>query len=163
MDIEFARSQDAALIAQILRHPKLYPLLVDDFAPTADEFEPVMDPRVWHVLARKNPGRRIAGLFSFYPQNEICWEGHVALLPWAWGMRAIGPAAMRWVFEHTRCRRILAQIPIGNAAAVRFAERCGLERIGIDRKSFQKNGVLVDRVLLGLSPDEELPTLCLHS
>lgn len=85
----------------------------------------------------------------------MTYEGHVAILPEYWGRsEEIGPAAMRWMFKHSPARRMIAKIPASNRLAIRFAKTCGLVQFGIDEKSYLKNGILRDRVCLGLSKEE---------
>ena len=143
----FQRTTDLELVRTILIHPKIYPLIGDDFAPTRERFTPNADPRIWYVTA---PG----GLFTFLPDSEVCWQGHVAFLPESWGRiaRAAGKAILPWLWENTPCRRVIASIPAFNRLAVRYSSRVmGMRIMGMNEKSFLKNGRMWDQVLLGIS------------
>jgi RimJ/RimL family protein N-acetyltransferase len=151
---QFERTNDMELVRKILAHPRLWDHMTDDFCPTREEFTPVNDPLVWYVLATDGPD--VLGLFLFSPQNGICWDAHVCILPHAWGARAQQAVrgVIQWVFDTTPCRRIVASIPEYNRLVLRFAERAGFEVFGVNRRSFQKNGRLQDQIMLGISKSE---------
>jgi RimJ/RimL family protein N-acetyltransferase len=157
MPIEFSRSFDYELIRQIMTHPKLYPHISDDGSPPREEYRPPESEAVWYVIVRD--ADEVLGLFMLVPQNAVCWEFHVALLPCAWGSRSRQAALefWNWVWEHTPCRRIVSNVPLPNRLALRFGLDAGMKLYGINRESFLKNGILYDQTCLGLSRPEEMP------
>jgi L-amino acid N-acyltransferase YncA len=56
-----------------------------------------------------------------------------------------------WLFGHTPCRRLIAEIPAYNRLTVQLARRSGFIDYGRNPKSFMKFGKLQDLVLMGLS------------
>ena len=145
--MKFERTTDLELVRNILTHPKIYPLVGDDFAPPREQFVPNPDSRIWYVTA---PG----GLFTFLPESEVCWQGHVAFLPDYWGnpSHAAGMAILRWLWANTPCRRVIANIPTFNRLAIRYSNRVmGMKVFGVNEKSFLKYGHLWDQILLGIS------------
>lgn len=139
------------LVTWTLTHPQLYGAAVDDFSPEREQFLPRRDDAIWYVGAFVGGG--YIGLFALAPQNTICWEIHTRLLPASWGATAAAAAraVVPWIWENTPCRRLVTVCPAYNRLAIRFAQRAGLERYGVNPASWQKGGRLVDQVLLGIS------------
>ena len=134
-----------------MRHPKLYDVCADDFQPPRERFSPREDEAIWYVLARE--GVEVLGLFALAPQNELCWEIHTRLLPEAWGPRALAAleGVIQWTFANTPCVRLVTTIPIYNRLALRYGDRAGFQRFGVNPNSWMKDGVLHDQVLMGIS------------
>jgi RimJ/RimL family protein N-acetyltransferase len=152
--VTFERTRDYALIGEIMRHPRVYRHIVDDFAPPRERLEPVRDGRIWYVLARGEEGDPL-GLFLFLAQSTVLWECHVCMLPHAWGAPAAeaARAVIPWLWAKTPCRRLVAQVPRTNPLAIRFARAAGLREFGVNERSFLKRGELRDQVLLGISKE----------
>lgn len=147
----FERTTDLELVRWILTRPEIYPHIGDDYAPPVEQFTPNADPRIWWVVARSD-GQPM-GLFLFLPISQVCWEAHVSMLRWAWGplaMRAV-EGVIPWIFDHTTAQRLVASIAATNRLAIRYAERAGFTRFGVNGRSCMKGGVLIDQVCLGLS------------
>jgi RimJ/RimL family protein N-acetyltransferase len=149
--VTFKRSLDFPLIGAIMRHEKLYQ--ADDFGPAREEFTPREDPAIWYVLVEDADAGEVLGLFVLAPVNAICWEIHTRLLPCAWGRRAAEAARgiLEWIWAQTPCRRVVTSIPEHNRLAVRFAAQAGLRRFGLNQRSYQKHGILLDQILMGVS------------
>lgn len=150
--MHFERTTDYVLVREILTDPRIYPHVGDDFAPAPEHFVVNDHPAIRYVLVRH--GLFVIGLFTFCPQNDICWQVHVAMrrgvLPCL--THRAGRAIIPWLWEQTPCRRLIACVPVTNRAAVRFGLRVmGLHPFGVNRKSFLKHGQLVDQVLMGSS------------
>lgn len=129
------------------------------------------DPAVWRMgsddgLAGVNPGlffiqnnnefwlKSEYGVLIGRPVNMVTYDVHVALLPHARGIAVdVCKAAIAWMFENTRSMRLVASIPEFNRLAIRLANQVGMEFIGNNKKSFMKNGVLVDQLMFGISKE----------
>lgn len=155
--ITFERSTDYELIRSILTHPKIYPHISDDGSPPREEYRPVESDAIWYVVVRDCG--EVLGLWMFVPLNTITYEIHTALLPKAWGSRAIQAALELpdWIWQNTPCRRIVTHVPSPNRLALRFALAAGMEMFGIDKASYLKNGVLCDQFCLGMSRPDDMP------
>ncbi len=108
---------------------------------------------IWYVLAMD--GEDLIGMWTFVPHNGVCWEVHTYLLP-KHGFRRGREAARQmaeWIWRNTPCRRIIT-VPRFNRVALEFARDAGMEEFAVNPRSFQKNGILHDQVLLGLSRPE---------
>jgi len=160
MAITFARCSNLALIRAILTHPLVYPHISDDGSPEAEEYQPIDHPAIWYVLARDVAPEQedILGVWMFTPQNAVCWEVHTALMPIAYGMRALNAARMlpEWIWENTPCRRIVSTVPTTNRLALYFAVDAGMKIYGVNEASWLKNGRRCDQVCFGLSAPREL-------
>jgi hypothetical protein len=153
VQVTFERTTDYPLVRAILTMPGLYRHMGDDFAPAREAFELNTHPAIWYVLVLGEDGE-LHGLFSFFPENTICWQVHVAML------RGVSPAVTHlagqgvvdWLWAHTGCERLIASVPACNRAAVRFGiEAMGLERYGCNEASFQKFGRRWNQILMGRS------------
>jgi RimJ/RimL family protein N-acetyltransferase len=160
--IHFERSFDYELIRKIVTHDnRMYRQLVDDNSPRREDFYPVESEHVWYIVVRDifpdcGP-EEILGLWMMHPHNSICWEIHTALLPNAWGERALhaGRLVIEWIWENTPCRRLITNVPYNNRLALHFAYRAGMNVYGTNHQSWLKDGKLWDQICLGLSkPDK---------
>lgn len=150
--ITFERSFDYdGVIRRIMTHPKVYSQITDDFSPACEDFQPIEHEALWYVIVRD--GSELLGLWMFHPQNTICWEVHTALLPSAWGARALQAALElpEWIWEHTPCRRIVTNVPALNRVAYHFALAAQMVEYGRNERSILKHGILQDQICLGIS------------
>jgi RimJ/RimL family protein N-acetyltransferase len=151
--ITITRTFDDALIKKIVTHPEVYPWLSDDGSPAAENWQPTPSQAIYYVLAEFD-GEPVA-VFMFTPQNSVCYEGHSALLPKIWGQGAeIAVMVQRWLFENSPAQRIVGNAPAFNERALYYAQKAGMRRYGLNPKSYLKNGVLYDQVLVGVSKED---------
>lgn len=151
----FRRTEDLSLIRRIVTHPKIWPMVTDDFSPAPEYWQPIQSPAVVYALAEEQG--RILGLFMFIAESPVCSGVHICMLPEVWGRSAkIAAAAWGWIFETTNCRRITGAIPIFNAAAIHGAIRSGMRPFGVNPRSYMKHGKLHHQLLLGVSRPTEI-------
>jgi hypothetical protein len=123
----------------------------DDFLPPAEEFQVNQDVRIWYLEIHDPCG--LIGLFSLFPQNRVCWELHVAMLPCArtrmkWAAARELPG---WLAQNTECRRLTAAAPASNWPAVTYGTHgIGMRYVGRHDAAFMKDGKLQDLILLGM-------------
>lgn len=151
--VRISRCYDTELIRETIAHPKLYQHLSDDGCPDAEDFTVKLVDSMYYMAACD--GDRYLGLFLLHPHNYVCYEVHTCLLPEAWGGTAIecGKAVVRWVFDNTPCQRLITNVPKCNRLALRLARNAGMSEFGVNEKSFMKNGVLHDQIMLGISKE----------
>jgi RimJ/RimL family protein N-acetyltransferase len=149
--ISLALSTDLTTIRAILTHPRLWPSISDDFSGSPEDFQPFSNEAIFYVLV--SSGDKPIGVWMFVKQSPTWHEIHVAFLPKAWGVKANQAARMLapWVWANTTAQCISARIPAYNRAAIAFARRSGMGLTGKLPKSFQKNGGIVDQVLLSVT------------
>lgn len=159
----FERSQNYALIREIIANPRAYRAAMDDFAPAPEDYRPPENDLIWYVLAFE--GEELLGLFALVAQNPLCWELHHALLPGKWipqGKAAL-PHLVAWTWENVRIRadapaqRIVVPVYLkfrtreANTIAMDYVRDAGFTEWGRNPKSWQRRGRLVDQVWFGIT------------
>lgn len=92
------------------------------------------------------------GVYIGLPTNCVTYDCHIALLPSAGGRAVtISKEVLDFTFKNTQAQRLNASIPSFNLLARRLAEQCGFKLIGINEKSFLRDGVLHDQLFYGIS------------
>lgn len=110
-----------------------------------------MHESIWHILAWDDT--QLLGMFACVPESAICWRFHVCLLPAAYGEKTAESmrGVTRWIFENTKCLRLVGSVPRYNSLAIRLANNAGWQWFGVNAKSHMKNGELHDQILFGIS------------
>lgn len=146
--MKIERTRDMGLVRAILSHPAIWPHIHDD---GVEEPGPVDADGLYWLLIDGG-----AGVFLLHQHNTVTYEVHTCLLPEMWGDKAKEATYLcrRWMFEHTPCRKLITNVPAYNLLALRFAKRCGMTTEGVNRKSYLKNGELMDQHVLGLTKEE---------
>ena len=145
-----------SMIKRFVAHPDIYPFVVDDFSPSAEDYQPPTGKDVYWLFAYR--GAVPVGLFLLFPLNAINFDIHAAVFPWARGTkwsRLAGEAALDWIWKNTRCRRVTAGCPAFNARALGWVKAIGFREFGVNHASFQKSGTLHDLIMLGISKPPE--------
>jgi RimJ/RimL family protein N-acetyltransferase len=143
---------DIELIAETIRHPRIWPSVSDDGAGSPEGFEPIISDSVIY-LGMFESGQ-FYGLFMLHPHNSICWEVHTCLLPSAWGNASVfALECVSWIFSETQCQRLITNVPTGNVLAKRLAASVGMTEFGLNPRSFLKNGEALDQIMLGISKE----------
>lgn len=58
------------------------------------------------------------------------------------------------MFDNTSCEKMITNVPEYNKLAYRFAKSIGGVDEGTNRKSFKKEGILMDQYVLGITKEE---------
>lgn len=146
--IEISRTYDTDFITLCVTHPKVWDKVSDDGEQNKDLYFPPMHGVVW--LRAED-----YGVFALHKVNHVTGEAHTILLPEAHGMAVeIAKAALKFAFANCDVKRIVTNVPAFNISALNLARRAGFKDIGINSKSFQKNGVLHDQHFLGISTED---------
>lgn len=111
-------------------------------------FPPINDSIIWLRAGD-------CGVFMGQKMNHVTYDVHTILLPRARGKAvSIAKDAIRWIFDNTECLRVTTSVPSYNRLAERLAIKSGMTRFGTNYKSFQKDGVLFDQLLFGISKED---------
>ncbi len=147
----FEPSRDWELIKDIVTHPKIYSFVSDDFSPAPEMWQPIQQDAAHYIIVRD--GDELLGMWAFYEHCTIVWDVHTCLLPLAWGERGRRAAKemAEWVWNNTRCIRLITEVPQPNRLALRFARAAGMTEYGFNPDSYMKNGRLYGMYLLGIS------------
>ena len=151
MKLSFERTEDMELVKAIVTHPHVYSKTCDDGCPEPSALMPIAHPSLYYILAKD--GYELLGLSVLVPENAICYDYHICMLPNSWGPKTTVAAYgfLDWIWANTPAKRLMATIPDFNRLAVNLALRSGFEIVGINPGSFLKNGKLYSQVILGLS------------
>ena len=148
------QTHNALLIKEIAAQPKLWDRLSEDHAPDPDTWMPDMR-YPWLLFVREEDDEtEVFGVCALIPQTPIVTKFHPGFLPEKWGDARnveFGKLAIQWAWENTDAVKIVALCPVIYKDSLRFAQRVGLQREGINRKSFLKDGELHDQYHLGIS------------
>lgn len=159
--ITFQRTEDMELVRLILTHPKIYGPGSDDFSPDATEWKPPKGEHLLYVLVLEND--EVAGLFTVLFVSPILYKIDGGFLPWAWGKctEAACTAFINWLFEHTGCERIIADVPAYNELSLRMTRIMGMKQYGENPESYLKHHKLHNVLLMGISKPKG-QTACLQ-
>ncbi len=151
MKIEF--TDDEAFVRYCLTSPKAWRMGIDDLFKDIDPSKLVRIEKREDLWV-KTP----VGIFIGRPMNCVTYDCHIALLKSAEGRAVeISKQVMQFVFKNTSTQRLNASIPSFNLLARRLAEKCGFRLIGINEKSFLRDGILHDQHFYGISKDKLIP------
>ena len=146
------RCTDPKIINSIISHPRIYPHVSDDHSPKAEDFDCSEALRTDGVYFLTPIDGEVLGCFIVHLHTMTLFEVHTCLLPCCWGKKALEATALcaKWVFGNTTCQKLMTWVPTYNKLAYRLAIRSGMQDEGLCKKSYLKNGVLLDMHLLGL-------------
>jgi len=137
------RTEDRFRIASVLKHPKIFPFISDDYTP--HDWLPQRGPI--YLMPDSN-----GACISFEPVNTVMWQVHAAVLPaYRKHSKQWARESARWMAENTPCRSIIAFCYSGNFASMRLIESIGFKQIGTIPQSKLRGGVLLDQKIYALS------------
>ena len=151
--ISLSETRNFPLIQQIVTNPAIYPFVSDDGSP-APEYWKAPEAFKYCLVTDED---EVLGVWIFRQCNAVTWEVHTCLLPNARGKRAYQALKMlpEWAWDNLKgAKRVTTEVPVNNGPALVFALRAGMERFGINKKSYLKGGELLDVILLGISRGE---------
>lgn len=87
----------------------------------------------------------------FYPVNYVLFDSHVSILKHGRGDMGVDAfkKAMQWMFDNTSCKKLMMLCPLFYKPIFYFAQKCGYKEEGKLFRSFLKNGVLYDQIVMG--------------
>ena len=147
------RTEDSQKIKEIVTHPSVWEKVSDDGADK-ETYLPFISPSVYWLSIVKED--KVIGVYFLHPHNAICYEIHTCILPEAWGKdsREASRLVLKWIFENTKCEKVITNVPENNPIALRYAEKAGLKVYGINTKSYKKDGKLLNQTVLGIEKGE---------
>jgi hypothetical protein len=143
-------TKDYGLVRKILLESEMYKRISDDYTDP-EKFYPSL--QTWIGCFTENEKPECVGLLSVTEETNSVLNIHMHIPEKHRGKNSflIGNGMIEFLIKHRlkRCVKLNIKIPVIYPEVVRFAEKCGFEKEGVDRKSFLKNGEIVDRVILG--------------
>lgn len=147
-EMKIELTDDKEFIHRCLTSPKVWRMGVDDFFKGIEPSSDLLSFQRGNALWVKTP----YGAFIGLPTNFVTYDCHIALLPVAEGLAVdVSRAVIDFAFSNTKARRLNASVPSFNLLARRLAEKSGFRLIGINEKSFLRDGVLHDQHFYGIS------------
>lgn len=146
-----SRTRDYAAIRRLCIHPRIFPVITDDFHTDPNEWRTPENDEIIYLLANDDHGP--FGIGIFHPATFVCWNAHFAFLPRGYGgsARLSFARMLAWMWANTTAQKIVGEIVRENLLAIRFARSVGCEIYGINKKSFLRGGMLHDQICLGIS------------
>ena len=144
------RTFNEELIKEVLSDERLWEVSTEDGTPPVAEFWPDIDEKVW--VAMIDDDDKVRGFMVGDLVSKAQVRVHVAIRSEYWGDKAnveLGKMALQWYIDQGT-RKIIATIPTEDKQVLRYAQRCGLQREGINKKSFLRNGEMLDQYYLGM-------------
>lgn len=146
---------NAALIHEFITRPELYQRLAEDDSVPAEQWMPNLELSIWVAVYEMCEGEPdIIGMFAFVPETKIIYRFHPAIAPKHWGKKKnidAGKLALDWLWGNTDAEKVVGKVPVIFPDLLKWGQRLGFKREGIQRKSFKKNGELVDQYYMGMS------------
>jgi hypothetical protein len=138
---------------RVLSHPEVAPWTTDDLTPIpSDEtYRSILElPQVYALMPNE------MSVFMLFPRNAVCSEVHTSILPEGRGKEGLDAAkrTIAWIWENTPIVKVISFVPSCNRPAILFALQAGLRKEGLIKKSFLKNGILYDEILVGISKED---------
>lgn len=151
--IKRLNAKNANEVNALMRDPENYPFIIDDSCPPPEEFDAIeilKDQRTYVLGWHK--GGLLVGLWFAVPWNAIMYQAHICMSSAYRGKATVEATedAIRWMFQGTKCRKVIALVPDYHIRMKMTMKALGFEREGKLRNSFLKDGKLVDEVIYGL-------------
>lgn len=143
-------TKDFEMIKGIVLEPEMYERASDDYTDP-DKFNPALQEWIGCFTDGESP--ECVGLLSVTEETASVLNIHMHIPKKYRGKNSflIGNGMINFLIKHRpkRCIKIDIKIPDIYPEVIRFAEKCGFQKEGIDRKSFLKNGLIIDRIMMG--------------
>ena len=153
--IRFEVTRNRRLIEDVVKNRYVWPSIIDDSLIDPDLFIAPIDDRqfTWLVVYDDNC---LLGMFMAERCNLVTYEVHTMLLRPAYGRSVdIGKGALLWAFYNLdNCKRIITEVPSFNSLADKLCRSLNLEFIGVNKLSYQLNGILYDTKWYGVSKED---------
>lgn len=129
--------------SRVLNDPRIFKTIAED----GMDYVPM--PEGFVYLCGYVPS--LIGCFVLHEQNCVTYECHVQVLPEHRDhSREFGKRVIKWAWENTDARKLVAQIPFLYPNVKDFALEMGFRVEGINRQSYLKDGSLVDQWHVGI-------------
>ena len=156
--IKRADIYDCEFIDRTLRIPEILESTIDDlqmdFLDRTSYINKLLDIDNYIFIFIFNKEKQ--GFISFFPVNSIVYDTHISVIDNYRGKQTIKDTieSIKWMFDNTKCRKLIGFIPEFNKKAIAFAKNVGYSEEGISKRSFIKNRKLFNRIILSLEKGE---------
>lgn len=147
------RIYDAALVKRIMTLPEIWETIAED-GQDPDKYDCDVDGECWLLMV---DGDDVVGLYNIHGINSIQCQIHAHVLPEHRKKHSYetGVLALKWLHENEPSyQKLIAFVPVIYENVKKFTCQFGFQVEGLNRKSYLKNGKVVDQYLLGITRDE---------
>lgn len=145
------RTHDHELIKSVLFNPAIWETIAED---DQEQSQFKIDSNANCFVEMKED--KTIGVYVLHPHNSATLEIHAHILPEYRQNHSIesGRTILKWVLDNTGYYKVVAQVPEIYPNVKKFCLANGFRLEGVNRKSYWKNGELVDQWLLGITKEE---------
>lgn len=141
--MKLERIYDVAVCRAVVDH------LWDDVSEDgAEHFFPDVISEYWIGVYEDG----LSGMYRIHPLNGTTWQIH-ALMVKRENSKLSGRMILEWCYNEG-IEKLIAEIPVIYENVYKFTKGQGFIDEGINRKSFKKNGEIVDCYRLGITQEE---------
>lgn len=149
------RILNQALLREVMLKPRLWNAVSEDDSCTPEEYWPNLESLIAIALADDDV---LHGFLLSRVISDSVNDVHIAIDPDHWGNPKnvqLSKLGCEYLFEQRpRLKKLVAAIPVTDSQVLRFAQRVGFQREGINKASFLRGGELLDQYYVGLKrPD----------
>lgn len=145
------------LLAEIMTEDDLWDSISEDGSISKEQYAENLDMEGMYVLALIGGHDDDPELHGFVIGRSITQtvvETHVAIRPEYWGHEAnvhLGKLACLWLMTLPGVSKLVASIPVPDKEVLRYSQRVGFKREGVNKQSFLRNGELLDQYYVGMT------------
>jgi len=155
MKIKVIRTKDAELIRSIVTDPRSFETRAED-GLTVDDVVVATGPVIhWVLLVTEDEtGQQIRGVAVGTPLSRTVMDFHIVIKPEYWRQKVnvdLARLAVKYLLTQTGASKVNATVPVTAQSVIKFLQRAGFKREGINRASFRHKGALVDQCYLGFT------------
>ncbi len=157
MSIKAIRTYDERLVEEFIRSPDIWATVAED-GQEPEDFKADVDSECWLAIFA---GDDFIGLFNLHATNTVTTAIHAHVLPEfrrKYSVKA-GRVALKWVIDNSDYQKIIAEIPVIYPNVKRFAQAFSFVMEGCNRKSYLKNGDIIDQWIYGITRHELIGVL----
>ena len=147
---------NAELLAEVVTDDQLWEAVSEDGSVGKTEYVKLLDMEAMYVLAliSGEENTELHGFVIGRHHTTTVIETHVAIRPEYWGHAdnvRLGQLACTWLLTLEGVEKLVASIPVPDKEVLRYSQRVGFKREGVNKKSFLRNGELLDQYYVGMT------------
>lgn len=150
--MQLLQIDDVDIINSIILNPFVNSDISDD--PTFGRKIKTLPPHFEWLGVYENG--QLHGVYALVPQNAVTAEIHTCLLPSIRGKQALQAGKLLLDHLFSKYSKAISYVPATNQKAKFYALMLGFQSEGVNKKSYLKNGMLIDQLLVGLTKGEWL-------
>lgn len=146
------RTRNVDLFRSVVCKDRLWNAISEDDSIGKDEYYP--DPDGVILVALLDDDNLLHGFVVGRVITDSVAEAHIAIDPDLWGHKDnvdLGKLGCEVLYKETGAIKLVASIPVTDKEVLRYAQRVGFQREGINKASFRRNGEVLDQYYVGMA------------